>query len=381
MVRPASALKKSSGKKPQDLKGLKASLLAWYDQTARSLPWRIAPEDRRKGKIPDPYKVWLSEIMLQQTTVVTVKPYYQNFLARWPTVKALAVATEDQVLHAWQGLGYYARARNLHACAQEIAKRKGVWPQQEEGLLALPGVGPYTAAAIAAIAFDQSAVPVDGNVERVMARLFAVTTSLPEAKSELRDLARSFAFGSRPGDFAQAVMDLGATVCTPRQPKCDLCPWQKSCRAFALGLAAELPHRAAKTAKLTRYAYVFWLISPEGKIWIRRRPPTGLLGGMMEFPSTPWVTTQDSPDKAQSAVALATPLLSPWELMPGTVRHVFTHFILELRVLKGRARRTTTDEKWVEPDHFSELALPSLMKKVARHAIGSASLTPQKHRK
>ncbi len=378
MVRPASALKKSLVKSSQDLKGLRASLLAWYDQTARSLPWRIAPEDRRKGKIPDPYRVWLSEIMLQQTTVVTVGPYYQNFLARWPTAKALAAATEDQVLHAWQGLGYYARARNLHACAKEIAKRKGIWPKEEADLLSLPGVGPYTAAAIASIAFDQSAVPVDGNVERVMARLFAVTTSLPAAKSQLRDLARSFAFGDRAGDFAQAVMDLGATVCTPRQPKCGLCPWQTSCHAFALGIAADLPRRAAKAVKPTRYGYVFWLISPKGEVWVRQRPPTGLLGGMMEFPSTPWVTTQDSPRKARSAFSLATPLLSPWKLMPGTVRHVFTHFTLELRVLKGRASRATAGEKWVKPDHFSELALPSLMKKVAQHVIGSGSLKPLK---
>lgn len=378
MVRLTSALKKPLVKKPQDLKGLRASLLVWYDQTARSLPWRIAPADRRKGKIPDPYKVWLSEIMLQQTTVVTVGPYYQNFLARWPTAKSLAAATEDQVLHAWQGLGYYARARNLHACAKEIAKRKGVWPKEEADLLTLPGVGPYTAAAIASIAFDQSAVPVDGNVERVMARLFAVMTPLPAAKSELRDHARSFAFGARPGDFAQAVMDLGATVCTPRQPKCGLCPWQTSCHAFALGIAADLPRRAAKTVKPTRYGYVFWLISPEGKVWVRQRPPKGLLGGMMEFPSTLWATTQDSPRKARSAFSLATPLLSTWELMPGMVRHVFTHFTLELRVLKGRANHATVGEKWVAPDHFSELALPSLMKKVAQHAIGSGSLKPFK---
>jgi A/G-specific adenine glycosylase len=376
MVRPAGALKKFSVKKPQDLEVLRASLLAWYDRTARSLPWRIAPADRRQGRIPDPYKVWLSEIMLQQTTVVTVGPYYQNFLARWPAVKNLAAATEDQVLHAWQGLGYYARARNLHACAKEIAKRKGVWPKEEAELLTLPGVGPYTAAAIAAIAFDQTAVPVDGNVERVMARLFAVMTPLPAAKSELRDRARSFAFGARPGDFAQAVMDLGATVCTPRQPKCSMCPWQKSCQAYALGLAADVPRRAAKTVKPTRYGYVFWLISPEGKVWVRRRSSTGLLGGMMEFPSTPWATTQVSPRKAQSVCPLATPFLSPWELMPGTVRHVFTHFTLELRVLKGWVSQATADEKWVKPDYFSELALPSLMKKVAQHAIGSSSLKP-----
>ncbi len=378
MVRSAGALKKSLVKKPQDLKGLRARLLAWYDRTARSLPWRISPADRRQGKIPDPYKVWLSEIMLQQTTVVTVAPYYQNFLNRWPTARALAAATEDEVLHAWQGLGYYARARNLHACAKEIARRKGVWPKEEAVLLTLPGIGPYTAAAIAAIAFDQSAVPVDGNVERVMARLFAVTTPLPAAKPELRGLARGFAFGARPGDFAQAVMDLGATVCTPRQPKCALCPWQENCRAYALEIAADLPQRAAKTVKPTRYGYVFWVVSPEGKVWVRRRPPAGLLGGMMEFPSTVWAAALDSPRMAQSAFHLPAHLLEPWELMPGTVRHVFTHFTLELRILKGQISRAAADEKWVKPDQFSELALPSLMKKVALHALGSSSLKPRK---
>lgn len=372
MVRPASALKKSLLKKSQDLKVLRASLLAWYDQSARSLPWRISPADRRQGKIPDPYKVWLSEIMLQQTTVVTVVPYYQNFLARWPTAKALAAATEDEVLHAWQGLGYYARARNLHACAREIARRNGVWPEDETGLLALPGVGPYTAAAIASIAFDQSVVPVDGNVERVLARLFAVMTPLPAVKPELRNLAGDFAFGKRAGDFAQAVMDLGATICTPRQPKCALCPWQKNCRAYALEIAADLPRRAPKTVKPTRYGYIFWVMSSEGEVWVRRRPPSGLLGGMMEFPSTAWTLVLDNPATAQSAFPLSIPLLTTWELVPGTVRHVFTHFTLELRVLKGQVKRVAADELWIKPERFSDLALPSLMKKVALHVRGSA---------
>lgn len=342
---------------------LSASLLAWYDRHRRALPWRALP-----GKAVDPYRVWLSEIMLQQTTVAAVGPYYARFLARWPTVETLARAELDDVLHAWQGLGYYARARNLHACARAVVARGG-FPDTEAGLRVLPGIGAYTAAAIAAIAFDQRAAAIDGNADRVLARLHAVRTPLPGAKPRLRDETLALVPADRPGDFAQALMDLGATVCTPKQPRCGACPWQKFCRAAAQGIAETLPRRAAKPTKPRRHGVAFWAVNETGAVLLRRRPPNGLLGGMMEIPSTDWrITPWDDREATEAA-----PLKARWRRLPGTVAHGFTHFDLELVIFaamtKGSAAR---DGVWVAPARFKDHALPSVMKKVIDRARRAA---------
>jgi A/G-specific adenine glycosylase len=336
-------------------------LLAWYDKHARRLPWRAAPGERA-----DPYRVWLSEVMLQQTTVAAVEPYFRAFTARWPTVTALAAAPLDEILSAWAGLGYYARARNLHACAKVLAARGGDIPNDEDGLRALPGVGEYTAAAIAAIAFGQRAVVVDGNVLRVMARLFAERDSLPGAKPLLAARAESLTPTERAGDYAQAVMDLGATICTPRNPACGLCPWREDCDARRLGIAAALPARAAKPERPVRRGIAFWVSRPDGAVLLRRRPDKGLLGGMMEIPSTPW---RAEPWPMEEAMAAA-PLSARWRPVPGVVKHVFTHFSLELGVVTGRAAKNHKAEgEWCAVDTIDARALPSVMKKVVRHAL------------
>lgn len=340
-------------------------LLAWYDRHRRSLPWRAKP-----GEQPDPYRVWLSEIMLQQTTVAAVGPYFQSFLLRWPSVEALATAELDEVLHAWQGLGYYARARNLHRCAIHVAHTLGGrFPDTEEGLAGLPGIGPYTAAAIAAIAFDRKATAVDGNVERVVARLFAVREPLPGAKPDLRRLAGTLTPAKRAGDFAQAMMDLGATVCLPGRPKCMLCPLSEDCRARAEGIAEDLPARSPKRARPLRRGVVFWAVRKDGAVLLRRRPEEGLLGGMMEFPSTDWREKSWS----ESEALRHAPEAGRWERLPGLVRHGFTHFELELTVLTARVEGKAPGV-WCAIDRLSEMALPSLMKKVARHALGSVGI-------
>jgi A/G-specific adenine glycosylase len=337
-------------------------LLAWYDRHRRDLPWR-APA----GKRPDPYRVWLSEVMLQQTTIAAVGPYFARFLARWPDLASLAAAPLDDVLHAWQGLGYYARARNLHACARVLAAgHAGKFPADEAGLRDLPGIGAYTAAAIAAIAFDQRATPVDGNAERVMARLFAVRTPLPDAKPELRALAEKLTPSRRAGDYAQAVMELGETLCSPQKPKCVLCPWREACAARRAGIAEDLPARVAKKPKPLRRGVAFWAVRPDGAILLRRRPETGLLGGMMEIPSTEW---RARPWDEAEARALA-PVKARWRRVPDVVRHAFTHFHLELVVLAGTARGGG-EGVWVPPDRLKDHALPSVMKKVIAHASKS----------
>ena len=335
-------------------------LLAWYDRHRRDLPWRAPP-----GVRPEPYRVWLSEIMLQQTTVVTVAPYFDRFMARWPTVAALAAASLDEVLHQWQGLGYYARARNLHACARVVAERHGGrFPDDVAGLRALPGIGEYTAAAIAAIAFDRREAAVDGNVERVAARVFAVREPMPVAKPRLRALARGLVPQQRAGDFAQALMDLGATICTPRRPRCVLCPWRQGCAARAGGFAEDLPARAEKPERPLRQGVVFWLMRGDGAVLLRRRPESGLLGGMIEVPSTPW---REAPWVGDEALVHA-PIEAGWRRLPGTVRHGFTHFPLELIILAATTG-APPDGIWARPDQFKDYALPTLTKKIVKHAL------------
>jgi A/G-specific adenine glycosylase len=342
-----------------------ARLLAWYDRHRRRLPWRALP-----GEHADPYRVWLSEIMLQQTTVATVGPYFERFLERWPDIGALASAPLDDVLHAWQGLGYYARARNLHACARVVvAEHDGLFPSTEAGLLGLPGIGAYTAAAVAAIAFDQQAMPVDGNIERVVARLFRVMTPLPDGKPELRRLAATLMPSSRNGDFAQAAMDLGATICTPKKPKCVLCPWRDDCRARQEGIAEDLPARKPKGAKPMRRGVAFWAVNAEGAVLLRKRPTKGLLGGMMEVPSTEWRTKAWRDAEAQEAA----PVKARWRTLSGIVRHSFTHFDLELQIMTGRVAgngRNIDDGVWVAQSALGTQALPTVMKKIIAFATG-----------
>ncbi len=344
---------------------LSDGLLAWYDRDGRSLPWRSRP-----GSAPaDPYHVWLSEIMLQQTTVQAVIPYFQDFLARWPTVTALAEAPEEDVLARWAGLGYYARARNLIKCAQTVAQwREGHFPDTEAELLTLPGVGAYTAAAIAAIAFGRSAVVVDGNVERVMARLFNESDPLPAVKPRLKLRAASLTPPDRAGDYAQGVMDLGATLCTPRKPACGLCPWRDPCLGRRAGTAESLPAKAPKKEKPTRRGVAFWITRPDGRVLLRRRPPEGLLGGMMEIPSTDW--SEAPPPPAEEAARLAPLPLTRWTALPGAVRHTFTHFHLELTLLAGEARFSDhTRGIWVPREEVLDKGLPTVMAKIARLAL------------
>lgn len=341
------------------------TLLAWYDRHARALPWRVAPAERRAGRRPDPYVVWLSEVMLQQTTVAAVGPYFRAFIDRWPDVHALAAAELDEVLTAWAGLGYYARARNLHRCAGVVSTdHGGVFPDSLAELGRLPGIGPYTAAAISAIAYDRPEPVVDGNVERVLARLFAVDEPLPRAKGRLAALAAELTPRKRPGDYAQALMDLGATVCTPRRPRCDVCPLAGACVARRRGLAAALPARVARAERPTRRGTAYWAVRPDGAVLLRRRPENGLLGGMMEVPSSDWLAGGAGP-RGRGA-----PFSARWRPLPGTVRHSFTHFHLELRVLSAAAPPGAAPEGvWVLPDRLSGYALPSVMRKVVRHAL------------
>ena len=342
-----------------------ADLLAWYDRQRRDLPWRAPP-----GRRPDPYHVWLSEIMLQQTTVATVAPYFDRFVARWPDISTLAAASIDEILQFWQGLGYYARARNLHACARTIvARHSGVFPEETEALRLLPGVGDYTAAAIAAIAFGRREAAIDGNVERVVARLYGVEEPLPAAKARLRALAASLVPNRRAGDFAQALMDLGATICTPRRPRCVLCPWRSSCIAAASGRAEDLPARAPKPERQLRHGVAFWLTRADGGVLLRRRPEKGLLGGMTEIPSTPW---RRAPWSFAEALGAA-PALAEWLPLPGIVRHGFTHFQLELAVV---AAVGTADGIWSPVELLGDHALPTLMKKIIRHAISTLATDP-----
>ncbi|MFN3889111.1 MAG: A/G-specific adenine glycosylase [Beijerinckiaceae bacterium] len=340
-------------------------LLDWYDRSRRRLPWRAEPGERA-----DPYAVWLSEIMLQQTTVQAVKPYYQRFLALWPTVDALAAAPVEDVMKEWAGLGYYSRARNLHACAKAVAAdRAGVFPDDEAGLRALPGIGPYTAAAVAAIAFGKRAVVVDGNVERVVARLFSIKEAMPAAKPAIRARADEITPGERAGDFAQAMMDLGATICTPKKPACAICPLMELCSARANGDAERFPVRAAKAQRPRRYGAVFYARREDGCVLVRTRPPKGLLGGMSEFPGSPWSVDFDMKSARGHA-----PMPARWRRLAGSVEHVFTHFALSLAVFRADLSPDAGAPdgcRWRHEDRLErEEALPSVMAKVAAHARG-----------
>ena len=315
-----------------------ADLLAWYDRHRRRMPWRALP-----GETADPYAVWLSEIMLQQTTVTAVKPYFEAFLKRWPTVAALARAPVEDVMTAWAGLGYYARARNLHKCAQAVAKEHGgQFPGTEEGLLSLPGIGPYTAAAVSAIAFDKHAVVVDGNVERVMARLFAVTDPLPHSKERLRTLAGELTPNARTGDYAQGVMDLGATVCTPKSPACVICPWSDVCEGRKRGIAETLPRKIKKAETPLRRGIAYWMV-----------------------PGSDWTT---------GAIPECVPAKAKWRVLPGLVEHTFTHFrlMVEVRVADltaVQAKKLGPDIIWTPLERIGDAGLPSVMAKVAKHAM------------
>jgi A/G-specific adenine glycosylase len=318
------------------------------------MPWRVPPAARLSGERPDPYRVWLSEVMLQQTTVAAVKGHYETFTRRWPRVEDLAAADDADVMAAWAGLGYYARARNLLKCARAVtSEHGGVFPDTEDRLRALPGIGPYTGAAIAAIAFDRQATVLDGNVERVMARLHAVEVPLPGSKETLRALAAEMTPPARPGDHAQAVMDLGATICTPRNPACGICPLAATCRARARGIAADLPRKTPKTAKPTRHGTAYLAIRADGAVLLETRPTTGLLGGMLGLPGTAWTETPPP---------TAPPFAAAWRDSGGEVRHTFTHFHLRLRVETATALAGAPGT--FHPPHDSRAAaLPTVMRK------------------
>jgi A/G-specific adenine glycosylase len=367
--KPVAAVARKQRRQVEPETGAAPALLDWYDRERRDLPWRMAP-----GVTADPYRVWLSEIMLQQTTVKAVIPYYEKFLAVWPTVGDLASADIEDVLTQWAGLGYYARARNLHACAQAVVERHGgAFPATEAELRTLPGIGPYTAAAIAAIAFGEKATPVDGNIERVVSRLFAMKTPLPTAKPELRRLASTLTPETRAGDFAQAMMDLGATVCTPKRPSCLVCPLQTMCKARQDGIEALLPAREDRAERPVRYGIAFVVIREDGQVLLRQRPDEGLLARMIEVPSTPWL---DDLMPIQEALRTA-PVRTDWWPVPSAVIHTFTHFRLELLVYRAVVPVETTltfwaDAKrcrWVHRRDLQGQALPSVMRKVIAHGM------------
>lgn len=352
-----------------DKKNIPAKLLKWYDREQRELPWRALP-----GKMPNPYHVWLSEIMLQQTVVKTVIPYFKTFIHLWPTLEDLANAELEDIRRAWAGLGYYSRAKNMHLCAQIIMEKyEGRFPVFAEELETLPGIGPYTAAAIAAIAFDETATPVDGNIERVIARQFAVEEPLPAAKPKLKSLATSLTPPRRAGDYAQALMDLGATICSPKKPSCLLCPISETCDGYMNGTAALLPYRAEKKPKPTRYGTAFFALREDGKVLLRQRREGGLLGGMTEVPSSEW--REENSDLKQDLKS--PPLRGNWLRLPGIVTHTFTHFHLELIVYQllvpKNANLTLFADadrcSWIHRDKLNDEALPSVMKKIITHAM------------
>lgn len=339
---------------------LSEKLLTWFKATRRDLAWRDAPCGQR-----DAYRVWLAEIMLQQTTVTAVTPYYLKFLGQWPDVKALAAAADDDVMRAWAGLGYYARARNLLKCARFVADEcQGVFPRDQQDLLGLPGVGPYTAAAVAAIAFNGPAAPVDGNVIRTLTRLYAIAAEMPKHKAQVAERAEAMLPAGQSGDFAEALMDLGSRVCKPKNPDCPVCPWGAECRALAEGNTTAYPKKAPKKPMPTRRGWAFWVERPDGHVLLERRAPKGLLGGMMGLPTTDW---GDGAGEAQDAATRYEP--HSWDAVPGLVTHTFTHFHLELGVIRVRlGKGSELGGLWTKPCDVDAQALPSLMKKVVHHA-------------
>ncbi|MDH2385251.1 A/G-specific adenine glycosylase [Bradyrhizobium sp. CER78] len=342
-----------------------ARLLAWYDRHRRTLPWRA-----KAGERADPYRVWLSEIMLQQTTVRAVGPYFEKFVARWPDVTALGRTSLDDVLRMWAGLGYYSRARNLHACAVAVTgDHGGAFPNTEEGLRALPGIGPYTAAAIAAIAFDRRTMPVDGNIERVVTRLYAIEEALPQAKPLIKQMAATLLGPARAGDSAQALMDLGATICTPKKPACALCPLNDDCAARTRGDQETFPRKAPKKSGTLRRGAAF-VVTRGGELLVRSRPEKGLLGGMTEVPGSQWQAGLE--DAAALAQAPELKGMARWHRKAGVVTHVFTHFPLELVVYTASvAARTRAPEgmRWVPVATLDGEAFPNVMRKVVAHGL------------
>lgn len=348
-------------------KDITAALLNWYDIYQRQLPWRFSNDQDN-----DPYKTWLSEIMLQQTQVATVIPYFRKFISVWPSLQDMAKASLDDVLVEWAGLGYYARARNMHKCAQILTSQyNGEFPREEAELLKLPGIGEYTAAAIAAIAFGQKATPFDGNFERVIARLRGITISMPKAKPLLKRLAVDLTPEVRAGDYAQAVMDLGATVCTARNPKCKLCPVHYFCWSFANGKTESIPSKKLRQTKPIRHGTAFMVLNTRGELLLRRRPSSGLLGGMMEIPSTPW---NNALNKSVRAAKLEIKSVK-WTNVPGLVKHIFTHFKLELKVMIARVDDSTQVPgcQWYSLRKIDSAGLPTIMLKVINHAAKNAT--------
>ena len=341
--------------------GLSDTLLDWYDRHARVMPWRTSPADRKAGVMPDPYRVWLSEVMLQQTTVAAVKDYFRRFTERWPTVVDLANAADADVMAEWAGLGYYARARNLLKCARAVVSdHGGTFPDTREGLLTLPGIGPYTAGAISSIAFNRSEVVVDGNVERVMSRLYNLHTPLPSAKPELTEFARDLTPNDRAGDYAQAVMDLGATICTPKSPACGICPWRDPCQARAEGTAAELPKKTRKQPKPVRFGIAYVARKPDGTFLLETRPDKGLLGGMLGWPGSDW----------NEAPKATPPMDAAWQTLNVEALHTFTHFHLRLNIEIAHVPAEAEAKNGV----FMALdpsALPTVMRKVYDLAVGA----------
>ncbi len=344
-------------------------LLDWYDRHHRELPWRVSPADKRAGIRPDPYHVWLSEIMLQQTTVQAVKPYFASFLDQWPEISALAAATEEDVLKAWAGLGYYSRARNLKKCADAVVEdHAGRFPSDEQSLRALPGIGDYTAAAIAAIAFDRHAAVVDGNVERVVSRLKQIDTPLPAAKPQIREIMSHITPTDRPGDFAQAMMDLGATLCTPKRPACSLCPLNECCLVLGQDDPERYPFKPPKKQKPVRRGAAFVAVTPDGAVFLRRRGPKGMLAGMSEVPTSDWSAKQDG-----ALGVAAAPFAGAWTEC-GSIHHVFTHFELRLDVYRAdfRSPHSAANGWWATAEALPGEALPTVMKKAITAAIDTA---------
>jgi A/G-specific adenine glycosylase len=334
--------------------------LAWFDANRRALPWRAAA-----GVRPDPYHVWLSEILLQQTTTAGAAPYYEKFLHRWPDVAALAAAPLEDVMSAFAGLGYYSRARNLHACAKAVAAAGGRFPSDEAALRALPGVGPYTAAAIAAIAFEQAATPVDGNIARIVSRLAGFVAPIGENRAAIAAYAQSLTPARRAGDFAQALMDIGATLCRPRNPACLACPLRPDCRAAASGDPEAFPGRPVKKPRPKKVGAAFFAERPNGAFLARRRPPKGLLGATMELPGGPWRVGE-----IDAVAPEGEPFAAPWRRLPGCVEHVFTHFTLRLALFCAHASSATPPEgmMFIAPDEIDEAGFSGLMRKAALHA-------------